>query len=72
MSDSSSIATAIGERLGIPVESIAAEDAQRHFGFLTAFVGLDNPVSSKLTRDLLGWTPTRPGILADLRQSDPL
>jgi nucleoside-diphosphate-sugar epimerase len=66
------IATAIGERLGIPVESIAAEDAERHFGFLTAFVGLDNPVSSKLTRDLLGWTPTRPGILTDLRQSDPL
>jgi nucleoside-diphosphate-sugar epimerase len=60
------IAAAIGRRLGVPAASIAAEDAGRHFGFLSVFIGLDSPTSSKITRDTLGWTPTRPGLIADL------
>lgn len=60
------IAAAIGRRLGVPVAPVAAEDAGQHFGYTSAFVGLDNPVSSQLTRDLLGWTPARPGLIADL------
>jgi hypothetical protein len=59
-------AAAIGRRLGVPVASIAAEDAEGHFGFLAGFVGIDNPVSADHTRQALGWTPTRPGLLADL------
>jgi len=60
------IAAVIGRRLGVPVAAIAAEDAERHFGFLSGFVGLDNPTSSQITRVTLGWTPTRPGLISDL------
>jgi len=60
------IATVIGRRLSIPAESIAAADADRHFGVLSGFVALDNPTSSQITRDILGWTPTRPGLISDL------
>jgi nucleoside-diphosphate-sugar epimerase len=59
-------AVAIGRRLGVPAAPVAAEDAERHFGYLSGFIGLDNPTSSKITRDLLGWTPTHPGLLGDL------
>lgn len=59
-------ATMIGRRLGVPIAPIAAENTERHFGFLSAFIGLDNPTSSRITRDLLGWTTTGPGLAADL------
>jgi nucleoside-diphosphate-sugar epimerase len=59
-------AEAICRRLGLPVASIAVEDVGRHFGFLSGFVGLDNSTSSEITRDTLGWTLTRPGLIADL------
>jgi nucleoside-diphosphate-sugar epimerase len=60
------IAGVIGRKLGVPSAGIAAEDANEHFSFLGAFVSLDNPVSSELTRQLLGWEPTRPGLIEDL------
>ena len=46
--------------------SIAPEDAAEHFGFLGGFLGADSPASSELTRELLGWEPTYPGLIADL------
>ncbi len=60
------IAQCIGERLGVPSRSIAAEQAADHFGWLAQFVGLDAPSSSEHTRAVLGWKPTQPGLLADL------
>ena len=60
------IAAVIGRRLGVPAAPVAAEDAERHFGHLSMFVGLDNPTSSRITRDTLGWTPARPGLISDL------
>lgn len=60
------IATAIGQGLGLPVVSIPAEDAPEHFGWLGQFFGADVPASSALTQELLGWTPTHPGLLDDL------
>jgi nucleoside-diphosphate-sugar epimerase len=60
------IAEAIGRNLGLPVASIAAEDANEHFGFLGGLVQLDNPTSSELTRKLLGWEPAHPGLIADM------
>jgi nucleoside-diphosphate-sugar epimerase len=60
------IAEAIGRQLGVPVASIPAAIAAEHFGFLADFIGADAPASSVLTRQLLGWTPTGPGLIADL------
>jgi nucleoside-diphosphate-sugar epimerase len=62
------IADAIGRMLGVPSASVAAGDAQAHFSFLGAFVALDNPTSSELTRRLLEWTPTHPGLIEDLEE----
>ncbi|MHA6622471.1 hypothetical protein [Pseudonocardia sp. DLS-67] len=39
-----------------------------HFGFLATFLGIDGPASSALTRELTGWAPREPGLLADLDQ----
>ncbi len=60
------IAAVIGSRLGLPVESVDPQDAGEHFGFLGALVGLDNPTSNALTRQLLGWQPAHAGLLDDL------
>jgi nucleoside-diphosphate-sugar epimerase len=60
------IAEVIGRHLGIPVVSIAREDAPAHFDWMAAFWGLDVPASSALTQQRLGWTPTHPGLIEDL------
>jgi nucleoside-diphosphate-sugar epimerase len=62
------IAEAIGRQLKLPVVSVAAEDAGAHFGFLSGFVPLDNPTSSALTQQRLGWRPQGPGLIADIEQ----
>ena len=64
------IAAVIGRRLGVPTAPVDAEDAGRHFGHLSMFVGLDNPTSGEITRETLGWTPTRPGLIPDLEEHD--
>ena len=60
------IAEVIGSRLGLPTASVAPQDAGEHFGFLGLLAGLDNPTSSALTRELLGWEPSHAGLLDDL------
>lgn len=60
------IATLIGERLGVPVVSIAPEQAGEHFGWLGGLVMADSPASSAITRQELGWSPKEPGLLADM------
>ncbi|QKW34348.1 SDR family oxidoreductase [Actinomadura sp. NAK00032] len=60
------IAEVIGRRLGLPVASIAPQDAPGHFGWLAAMVGADSPASSALTRELIGWRPVQAGLLDDL------
>jgi nucleoside-diphosphate-sugar epimerase len=62
------VAEAIGRHLQLPVVSVAPEKAGEHFGWLGAFLALDSPASSALTRELLGWEPTQPGLIADLDQ----
>jgi nucleoside-diphosphate-sugar epimerase len=53
------VAEAIGSRLGLPAVSIPSDELMLpgYFGFLTAVVTLDLPVSSLITRRTLGWEP---------------
>jgi nucleoside-diphosphate-sugar epimerase len=60
------IAEVIGQHLNLPVVAIAPENAGTHFGWIGAFLAIDSPVSSALTRELLGWQPTQPGLIDDL------
>ena len=60
------IAEAIGRNLGLPAVSIAPEDAAAHFSYLSVFVAADNPASSMLTRQRLGWEPAHASLIADL------
>ncbi|OAA28185.1 hypothetical protein UG55_1006158 [Frankia sp. EI5c] len=60
------IAAAIGDHLGVPTVSVAPSDAPDHFGWIAGFFGLDLAASSARTRELLGWTPTGPTLLADI------
>ena len=62
------VAAVIGRHLELPVVSISPDDADEHFSWLAGFIGADVPASSALTRELLGWQPTRPGLIEDLDQ----
>jgi nucleoside-diphosphate-sugar epimerase len=62
------IAEVIGRHLDLPVISIPADQASEHFGMLAGFLAADNPASSTLTRELLGWQPTHPGLIEDLEK----
>ena len=62
------IAEAIGSRLGVPAVSIPADVLMLpgYFGFLANLVTLDLPASNRITRQVLGWEPTQPGLFADM------
>ena len=61
------IAEVIGAGLGVPVKALSVDKAAEHFGWLAGFAAMDLQASSTLTRDRLGWKPTGPGLLEDLR-----
>jgi len=56
------IAEVIARHLNVPTASVPAED----FGWLGMILSIDQPASSALTRDLLGWRPVQPGLIVDL------
>jgi nucleoside-diphosphate-sugar epimerase len=56
------IAAAIGRGLNLPVESRPPE----HFGWFAMFAAMDAATSSAWTREILGWTPTEAGLIADI------
>jgi nucleoside-diphosphate-sugar epimerase len=59
------IAEVIGRKLGVPAVSVPAEEAAAHFtGF--PFITMDITMPNAATRELLGWQPTHPGLIADL------
>jgi nucleoside-diphosphate-sugar epimerase len=60
------IAAVIGRRLNVPVVSKSAEEAAQHFGWFAHFAAVDNPASSRHTRELLGWQPSQPDLLTDI------
>ncbi len=61
-----SLASAIGEQLGLPVQQVPAETV----GPLGAIFSIDQPASSVWTRETFGWEPTQPSLLADLAAGD--
>ena len=60
------IAEAIGRSFDLPVASVAPDDVADHFGWLGGFFAMDLAASSDATRALLDWTPTGPGLVADI------
>ena len=60
------IAAAIGQRLNLPVDSVAPEAAVAHFGWLGMFAGVDMPATSRITQEKLGWRPTHTGLIEDI------
>lgn len=62
------VAETIGRGLGLPAESVGPDEAAERLSFLAGFAQVDNPVSSALTQERLGWQPTHPGLIADLRE----
>lgn len=61
------IAEVVAARLDLPLVSLSPTEAEGHFGWFSAFVGLDMPASSAWTRAQLNWKPEGPNLLADLR-----
>ena len=64
------IAEVIGAGLKMPVESITPEEAPKYFGWMAHLATIDLAASSALTRQQLGWNPTGPDLLTDLRNMD--
>lgn len=66
------VAEIIGATLDLPVRSLTATQAAEHFGnpFMALAYGTDAPASSQWTRTTLGWEPTHPTLLDELRNGD--
>ena len=61
------IAEAIGQGLKLPVVSLAPDKVAEHFGWFANFAAINCRASSARTQAELGWTPTGPGLLEDIR-----
>ena len=59
------IAEAIGRHLSLPATSLPAAEYE---GMFVRLLTTDMPASSTITQDLLGWTPTHPGLIEDIEQ----
>ena len=63
------IAEAIATGLGVPCVSLSADEAREHFGWFYDFASIDQPTSSERTRAELGWSPSGPDLLTDIRDA---
>jgi nucleoside-diphosphate-sugar epimerase len=61
------IAETIASQLGTEARSVTPEEAAQYLTFLADFAQLDNPVSTTFTRETLGWEPTHPGWVEDVK-----
>ncbi|MBO9498467.1 MAG: SDR family oxidoreductase [Novosphingobium sp.] len=64
------IAETVAAGLGLPLVSLAPEQAPDYFGWFAIFASADLPASSAQTRAKTGWDPTGPSLIADLRAMD--
>ena len=63
------IAHTIAETLKVAVVSKAPAEAAKQFGVLAPFISVDNPVSSALTQQRMGWQPTHACLFENLQKS---
>ena len=61
------IAETLAAGMNLPLRSLTAAEAADHFGWMAMFAGLDNPTSSAITQETMGWTPTGQDLITDLR-----
>lgn len=59
------IAETVARHLGIEAVSMSAQQATKHFKAFP-FIDIDVKMPNEATRELLGWEPTHPTLLADL------
>jgi nucleoside-diphosphate-sugar epimerase len=59
------IAETIGRHLDLPARSLPAEEFD---GMFVRLLSTDMPASSTITQELLGWTPTHPGLIEDIEE----
>ncbi|WP_176074573.1 SDR family oxidoreductase [Brucella intermedia] len=64
------IAEVVASGLGLPTASLTKEEAETHFGWFAMFAAADMTASSALTRQKLGWQPSGPSLLTDLKNMD--
>lgn len=64
------IAEAVAGGLWLPAVSLSKEEADSHFDWFAMFAAADITASSTQTREQLGWAPTGPDLLDDLRRMD--
>jgi nucleoside-diphosphate-sugar epimerase len=60
------IAAAIGRGAGLEVRSVPEDEIPGYFSFLAGFITLDDPTSNAITREVVGWEPQYPGLIADM------
>lgn len=63
-----SIAEVVAGVLGLEPKQLTQEEANQHYGWLASILPWDLPASSEYTQKTLGWDPTGPSLLADLRE----
>lgn len=63
------IADAIAAGTGVAARSVTPAEAEPILRWASRFAGADAPTASNPTRTALGWTPTGPDLLSDLRAS---
>ena len=61
------VAETIAAQLGVEAKSVTPQEAPEYLGFLTGFAKLDGAVSNARTCQLLGWEPSRPSWVEDVR-----
>lgn len=64
------IAQSIAYHLDLQTASIPHDQLETRFGFLATLIAQDNPTSNLVTRRVIGWEPTHPGLIADFDHGD--
>lgn len=62
------VSEALAKGMGLPVRALDDAEVEGYFGPLTHFSRFNILASSDWTREVLGWQPTGPGLLEDLRR----